>query len=116
MAADKAVRMTGELAGSLRERVVLERRLGGRDALGGGGGRYAYIGEAWAALSPIAPGNLTAGESIRALPRWRVTLRKRDFIDPSVRLVWRGKFLAVRAVVSDPREPSQMMLTCEEIA
>ncbi len=106
--------MTGEWAGSLRERVILEKRLGGRDTLGGSSGPYAYIGEAWAAISPIAPGDLTAGESIRALPRWRVILRKRDFIDPSVRLVWRGKFLAVRAVVSDPREPAQMMLTCEE--
>lgn len=108
--------MTSELAGTLRERVILEKRLGGRDALGGAAGRYAYLGEAWAAVSPIAPGDLTAGESLRALPRWRVIVRRRSGIDPGVRLVWRGRQLAVRGIVSDPRDASHIILTCEEMS
>jgi hypothetical protein len=48
------------------------------------------------------------------LPRWQVTMRKREGIDLKTRLVWRGRFLGVRSVVSDPRDPARMVLTCQE--
>ena len=49
-----------------------------------------------------------------AMPRWQVTMRKREGIDLRTRLVWRGRFLGVRTIVSDPRDPARMVLTCEE--
>jgi head-tail adaptor len=107
--------MNGELAGTLRERVIIETRLGNRDALGGAKGNYAYSGEAWAAFMPLVPSDLTLADARSAMPRWQVTMRKREGIDPRVRLTWRGKYLAVRQVVSDPREPAHMVLTCEEM-
>ena len=103
-----------EFSGSLRERVTLERRLGNRDALGGVVGAYAYDGAAWAAVSPLIPADLTQADSLSALPRWQVTMRKREGIDLKTRLVWRGRFLGVRSVVSDPCDPAQMVLTCQE--
>jgi head-tail adaptor len=103
-----------EFAGTLRERVTIERRLGNRDALGGASGAYAYDGAAWVAVSPLIPADLAAAGSLSAMPRWQVTMRKREGIDLKTRLVWRGRFLGVRGVVSDPRNPAQMVLTCEE--
>jgi len=103
-----------EFAGTLKERVTIERRLGNRDTLGGAVGAYAYDGQAWAAISPLIPADLAVADSLSALPRWQVTMRKREGIDPRTRLVWRGRFLGVRAVVSDPRDPARMVLTCEE--
>ena len=103
-----------ELSGTLRERVTLERRLGNRDALSGAVGAYAYDGAAWAAVSPLIPADLTVADSLSALPRWQVTMRKREGIDLKTRLVWRGRFLGVRSVVSDPRDPARMVLTCQE--
>jgi head-tail adaptor len=106
--------MSAEFLGTLRERVTIEHRLGNRDALGGASGRYAYDGAAWVAVSPLIPADLTAADSLSAMPRWQVTMRKREGIDLRTRLVWRGRFLGVRAVVSDPRDPARMVLTCEE--
>ncbi len=103
-----------ELSGTLKERVTLERRLGNRDALGGAVGAYAYDGAAWAAVSPLIPADLTVADSLSALPRWQVTMRKREGVDFKTRLVWRGRFLGVRSVISDPRDPARMVLTCEE--
>lgn len=103
-----------EFSGTLRERVTLERRLGNRDALGGAVGAYAYEGAAWAAVSPLIPADLTVADSLSALPRWQVTMRKREGVDLKTRLVWRGRFLGVRSVVSDPRDPARMVVTCEE--
>ncbi len=101
--------------GTLRERVVIETRASQRDNLASATGKYIYAGEAWAALMPLVPADLTQAASLSAMPRWQVIMRKREGIDPRVRLTWRGRYLAVRSVVSDPREPSQMVLTCEEI-
>lgn len=103
-----------EFSGTLKERVTIERRLGQRDTLGGAIGSYAYDGAAWVAVSPLIPGNLAEADSRSALPRWQVTMRKREGVDLKTRLVWRGRFLGVRAVVSDPRDPARMVLTCEE--
>jgi head-tail adaptor len=107
--------MMGELAGSLRERIILETRVGNRDAIAGATGKYAYAGEAWASVSPLAPGEAEQGGAYSSMPRWRVTMRKREGVDPRVRLTWRHKYLAVRSVTSDPAEPSYMTLTCDEV-
>jgi head-tail adaptor len=103
-----------ELSGALRERVIIERRLGNRDTLGGATGRYAYEGAAWVAVSPLIPASLTAADALSAMPRWQVTMRKREGVDLKTRLVWRGRYLGVRGCISDPRDPARMVLTCEE--
>ena len=104
-----------EFAGSLRERVVIEQRLGNRDTLAGATGKYAYAGEAWAALMPLMPASLTQADALSARPRWQVTMRKREGVGPGTRLTWRHKYLAVHGVIHDPREPAQIVLTCEEV-
>jgi head-tail adaptor len=107
--------MNGEFAGTLRERVVIETRLSTRDSRAGTVGNYRYDGEAWAAVSPLMPADLTRADALSALPRWQVTLRKREGLGLSTRLTWRGKYLAVRGAHSDPQTPAQMRLTCEEV-
>lgn len=107
--------MSGEFAGTLKERVAIEQRRAERDVLAGATRGYRYDGAAWVAIAPLATGALTAADALSALPRWQVTMRKREAIGPDTRLVWRGRFLAVLSVLSDPREPAKMILTCEEM-
>lgn len=104
-----------EFAGSLRDRVAIENRQGDRDPVAGATGSYSYEGQAWVAVMPLVPADMVRGHALSALPRWQVTMRKREGLGLLTRLVWRGKYLAVRAMVSDPREPAQMVLTCEEV-
>ncbi len=103
-----------ELAGALRERISIERRLDDRDMATGAIGRWRYDGACWGAVSPLIPADLVAADSISALPRWSVTMRKREGIGPWTRLVWRGRYLLVRSVISDPRRPERMILSTEE--
>lgn len=107
--------MTSEFSGALRERVTIERRSGARDARAGATGKYLYDGAAWVAVTPVIPASLAEAESLSALPRWRVAMRKREGIDLSTRLVWRGRFLAVRGVESDPQDAARLMLLCQEV-
>jgi len=107
--------MSGEFSGSLKERVAIEQRRAERDVLAGAMRGYTYDGAAWAAVAPLFPASLAEADALSALPRWQVTMRKREGIGPATRLVWRSRFLAVRSVLSDPREPAKMILTCEEM-
>jgi head-tail adaptor len=106
--------MSAELAGALRERVTIEIRASNRDTAAGATGRYVYSGQAWASLMPLVPASLSQADALSAKPRWQVTMRKRESVDLGARLTWRGKYLAVRSVISDPREPAYLIATCEE--
>lgn len=103
-----------EFSGALRERATIERRESGRDSVGGRTGRWLYDGAAWIGVTPLVAADLAAADTISALPRWQVVMRKREGIGVWTRLVWRGRFLVVRSVVSDPRDPARMILTTEE--
>jgi head-tail adaptor len=103
-----------EFAGALRERIAFERRNDERDLLAGARGKWRYDGAAWAAVTPLGSGDVVEADSLSALPRWRVIVRKREGVDPGSRIVWRGRYLRVRSIESDPREPAQMILTTQE--
>ena len=107
--------MKGEFSGTLRERVSIEQRREERDVLAGAKRGYTYTGMAWAAVVPLQPASLTEADALSALPRWEVTIRSREGIGPDTRLVWRGRFLAVRSILADPRDRARMILTCEEM-
>lgn len=107
--------MSEEFSGSLKERVSIEQRRAERDVLAGAKRGFTYDGAAWAAVSPLIPAGLSIADALSALPRWQVTMRKREGIGPATRLVWRSRFLAVTGVTSDPREPAKMILMCEEM-
>jgi head-tail adaptor len=106
--------MSGEFAGALRERVTIERLAESRDAAAGRRPRWVYDGAAWVGVTPIIPADLVVADSLSFLPRWQIMMRKREGIGPWTRLVWRRRFLRVRGVISDPRDPSRMILTTEE--
>lgn len=103
-----------EFSGALRERVGVERTADVRDALAGFKGKYRYDGAVWAAVTPLMPADQNVGDAISALPRWQVRVRKREDYDQRMRLTWRGRTLYIRSIISDPRKPAELLLTCEE--
>jgi SPP1 family predicted phage head-tail adaptor len=103
-----------EFAGALRERISFEQRSEERDLLAGARSKWRYDGAVWAAVTPLGTGDAVIADSVSALPRWRVIIRRRDGIDLSSRIIWRGRYLNVRSVDQDPRQPEQMTLITEE--
>lgn len=103
-----------EFAGALRERITIERRNDARDRLAGALGKWRHDSVAWAAITPITASDIFVANTLSALPRWRVTMRKREGVDLRARIVWRGRYLSPRGVENDPRDPAQMIVTTEE--
>jgi head-tail adaptor len=107
--------MTEEWAGTLVERVAIERFVDDRDDAGASVGQWQGAGAAWAAIVPDGRGG-AEGEARRTRPRWRVTMRAPvggSAVGLTSRLVWRGQWLAVLAVETDPRRPDRVTLRCE---
>lgn len=104
----------GEIAGSLVERVAIERWQGVRDAAGDAIGAWLPVDEVAAAVMP--DGSLSAvrsGDAARSVRRWQVLLRRRDDIDLAVRLRWQGRQMAVLAMETRGRQREHLLLLCE---
>jgi head-tail adaptor len=105
----------GELAGRLRERVMLEQWIPARDAAGLDAGHWAAAGTVAALVEPerglVADGR-GQGEALRSMARWRVTLRAPVDVRLTSRLWWRGERLTVLAVERDPARPEVLVVRC----
>ena len=106
--------MRRETAGLLVERVTVEQRQEARDALGGSAETWTVLADMWAGVAPDRKGTETSGGALRGERRWAVTLRRRDGLNLSCRLIWGTRVLRVRSVDDDPRVNEVVTLRCEE--
>jgi SPP1 family predicted phage head-tail adaptor len=103
-----------ELAGALRERVILQRRAEARDGLGGATGGWVSLGSAWAAIDYERAGPGVIAGALDDAPLWRVTMRVRGDVSAGDRLLWGERVLRVRRVERDPRTRDFLRLRAEE--
>jgi head-tail adaptor len=68
-----------------------------------------------AAIVLEGAGAESEGQALSAMPRFRVTIRRRDGIAIDQRIGWRGRFLMVRQMLDDPREKDRIVMRCEEV-
>jgi head-tail adaptor len=91
----------GEFAGTMRERVVLQRRSAGQDALGAAEDDWTIIDVVWASVRVAGHGASDVGDAASALPLWRVTLRPCD-VRVGDRIERITNVIEVREVIDDP--------------
>lgn len=106
-----------ETAGTLAERVVIERRESGRDAAADTIDTWTVVDTVFASVEP--DGGLAAlrlGEAARSGRRWRVVLRRRGDIDLAARLRWADHDLTIIAIEQAGRRQDHMVLLCESRA
>lgn len=106
--------MGAEFAGSLRERIVIEAQALERSAMGVRQTGWREVARCLAAVEADGLGAEREGMSLSAMPRFSVTIRRREGVAIDQRLRWRGRLLMVRALVEDPARPDRMVLRCEQ--
>lgn len=104
-----------EFAGMLSESIVIERPVGTRDAMGLQQAEWSLHCRCRAAIAPEAPGPESEGQALSAMPRFKVTIRRRDGIAIDQRVGWRGRLLMIRQILEDPRAQDRLVLRCEEV-
>jgi len=55
------------------------------------------------------------GQALSSMPRYRVTVRRRDGIALDQRVRWNGRSLMVRQLLDDPRARDRIVMRCEEV-
>ncbi|MHB2211696.1 head-tail adaptor protein [Methylobacterium sp. CM6257] len=101
--------------GSRRRRFVLERPLEEPDGFGGVLRRYVAGPVLWGALVPAGVVDRPAGGRTDTLPAYRITLRGRPALDPTMRLAARPRRFAIRAVTEPDARGRDLVCHVEEL-
>lgn len=104
-----------EFAGTLRERIAIERPITRRTAAGLQEAGWEAVASCLAAIVLEGVGPESEGQTLSAMPRLRVTIRRRAGISIDQRIRWQARILMIRQLLDDPRTPDRLVLRCEEV-
>ena len=104
-----------EFAGTLKERIVIERRAALRTELGMQAAGWETVAICLASIVAEGAGAEAEAQALSAMSRFRVTIRARDGIAVGQQVRWRARVLAVRQRIDDPALPDRIVLRCEEV-
>lgn len=107
--------MTGEFAGTLRERIVFERPASVRDAMGLRQWSWEPFFRCLAAIRLEGAGPESEAMSLSAMPRFRVTIRAREGLSIDQRIRWGDRLLMIKQLLADPLQRDRIVLRCEEM-
>jgi head-tail adaptor len=104
-----------EFAGTLRERIIIERPTTLRTPAGLQESGWEQVATCLAAIRLEGVGAEIEGQALSAMPRLRVTIRRRDGIAIDQRIRWSQRTVMIRQLLEDPRFPDRIMMRCEEV-
>lgn len=104
-----------EFAGTLRERVTIERPVSVRNAMGLQEPGWELVCRCLASVTLDSVGPESEAQALSAMPRYRVTIRARDGLELGHRVSWNGRGLMVRQLLDDPRAKDRIAMRCEEV-
>ena len=103
-----------EFAGMLRERISIDRPTALRTATGLQESGWEPVASCLAAIEVEGVGPESEGMALSAMPRLRVTIRRREGIAIDQRIRWGKRTLMIRQMIDDPRLAERLVLRCEE--
>jgi head-tail adaptor len=104
-----------EFAGTLKERIIIERPTDLRTASGLQAAGWEPVARCLAAIVAEGAGAEAEAMALSAMPRFRVTIRRRDGIAVGQRITWGGRAMLIKQRVDDPKLPDRILLRCEEM-
>lgn len=104
-----------EFAGTLKERISIERPADLRTASGLQSAGWEPVARCLAAIVAEGAGAEAEAMALSAMPRFRVTIRKRDGIAVGQRISWGERAMLVKQRIDDPTLPDRILLRCEEM-
>lgn len=103
-----------EFAGTLRERITIERPTTTRTPTGLQEAGWQAVASCRAAIELEGVGAESEAMALSSMPRLRVTIRRRAGISIDQRIRWGSRILLIRQLLDNPRLPDRLVLRCEE--
>lgn len=107
--------MGAEFAGTLKERILIERPSSERTAMGLSTFGWETVAQCLAAIEPEGVGAEAEAQALSAMPRFRVTIRWREGVAIDQRITWGKRVMMVRQLADDPRARDRITMRCEEL-
>ena len=104
-----------EFAGTLKERITIERRADLRTPSGLQTSGWEPVARCLAAIVAEGAGPEAEAQALSAMPRYRVTIRQRQGIAVGQRVVWGERAMLVKQRIDDPKLRDRILLRCEEV-
>jgi head-tail adaptor len=104
-----------EFAGTLRERIIIERKVTSRTPAGLQLDGWETVASCFAAVVLEGVGAESEGMVLSSMPRLRVTIRKRDGMAIDQRIRWGERTLMVRQLLDDPMAKDRLTMRCDEV-
>jgi head-tail adaptor len=104
-----------EFAGTLKERILIERPVALRTQGGLQQPGWETVARCLAAITVEGAGPEAEAQALSAMPQYRVAIRRRDGIAVGQRVSWRARAMLVKQRIDDPKLPDRILLKCEEM-
>jgi head-tail adaptor len=104
-----------EFAGTLRERLIVERPISLRNEMGLQEPGWEEVCRCLGSVVLETVGAESEAQALSAMPRYRVTIRQRGGIGLNQRITWNKRKLMVRQLLDDPRAKDRIVMRCEEV-
>ena len=104
-----------EFAGTLRERIVIERPSETRTAMGLSTSGWETVARCLAAVVPDGAGAEREGMAMSAMARFKVSIRRREEIAIDQRILWGKRVLTIRQISDEPQRGDRIVMRCEEV-
>lgn len=107
--------MMAEFAGTLRERIIVEQAVQLRNAMALQQPGWEEIFRCLASITLESVGAESEGQTLSAMPRYRVTIRRRDGVAVGHRIRWKQRSLMVGQLLDEPTARDRLTMRCEEV-
>lgn len=74
-----------------------------RDEFGSPVREWVEVHKAWAEVAPLSAREFIQSQATQSQVTARITIRYTPLVDPTCRIVWRGRFYNIHGVLSDTR-------------
>ncbi len=104
-------------AGKLRHRIVIQQATEAQDGYGEPGLSWSTWATVYARVEPLSGReyfNSPADQTLAEVTH-RITIRYRDGITPTLRVVWKGQVFDIEAVIEVESRGRELHLICREV-
>ncbi len=104
-----------EFAGTLRERIIVERPVSTRNSMGLQEPGWETVCNCLASVALETIGVESQGQALSSMPKYQIIIRQRDGIAIDQRIGWNERYFMVRQLLDDPRMKDRIVMRCEEV-
>jgi SPP1 family predicted phage head-tail adaptor len=101
-------------AGTLKDRIVLERWTAGTDPQWGLTAGWTSLGEAWTDVTPVSGGEKPDGAGVQTSVSHRIKMRYRSDLSTKDRALYRGRVLEFVSVIDVDGARRELLIEARE--